>query len=247
MPRTRRAYPPEFRQQIVELHRAGRRPGELAREFEPNEQTIRNWIAQADLDEGRRRDGLTTVERAELRKLRKENRQLRVEREILAKAAAWFARGERSDFQEVFRFVKVNQADYPITTMCRLLGVSTSGYYAWVDRGPSTRDEANARLLETINGIHQQSRRTYGAPRITAELREEGHLVGKNRVARLMKVAGIEGVSRRTQDTHDPERPRQPSGSGSGGAKLPGQPPQPTVGCRHHVRAELGRVSSTWP
>ncbi len=81
--------------------------------------------------------------------------------------------------------------------MCRLLGVSTSGYYAWVDRGPSTRDEANARLLETINGIHQQSRRTYGAPRITAELREEGHLVGKNRVARLMKVAGIEGVSRR--------------------------------------------------
>ena len=92
MPRTRRAYPPEFRQQIVELHQAGRRPGELAREFEPNEQTIRNWIAQADLDEGRRRDGLTTVERAELRKLRKENRQLRVEREILAKAAAWFAR-----------------------------------------------------------------------------------------------------------------------------------------------------------
>ena len=86
------AYPPEFRQQIVELHRAGSRPGELAREFEPNEQTIRNWIAQADLDEGRRRDGLTTVERAELRKLRKENRQLRVEREILAKAAAWFAR-----------------------------------------------------------------------------------------------------------------------------------------------------------
>ena len=70
--------------------------------------------------------------------------------------------------------MKVNQADYPITTMCRLLGVSTSGYYAWVDRGPSTRDEANARLLETINGIHQQSRRTYGAPRITAELREEG-------------------------------------------------------------------------
>ena len=91
----------------------------------------------------------------------------------------------------------MNQADYPITTMCRLLGVSTSGYYAWVVRRPSTRDEANARLLETITGIHQQSRRTYGAPRITAELREDGLLVGKNRVARLMKVAGIEGVSRR--------------------------------------------------
>ena len=147
---------PSFASQIVELHRAGRSPGELAREFEPNVQTIRNWIAQADLDEGRRRDRLTTLVLAELRKLRKENRQLRVEREILAKAAAWFALDERSDFHEVFRFVRVNQTDYPITTMCRLLGVSTSGYYAWVYRGPSKRDEANARLLETINGIRKQ-------------------------------------------------------------------------------------------
>ena len=78
--KNRRPPPPSF-PQIVGLHRAGRSPGELAREFEPNEQTIRNWIAQADLDEGRRRDGLTTVERAD--KLRKENRQLRVEREIV--------------------------------------------------------------------------------------------------------------------------------------------------------------------
>ena len=92
MPRTRRAYPPEFRQQIVELHRAGRSPGELAKEFEPSEQTIRNWIMQTDRDEGRRTDGLTSIERTELRKLRKENKQLKVEREILAKATAWFAR-----------------------------------------------------------------------------------------------------------------------------------------------------------
>ena len=135
----------------------------------------------------------------------------------------------------------MNQADYPITTMCRLLGVSTSGYYAWVDRGPSTRDEANARLLETINGIHQQSRRTYGAPRITAELREEGHLVGKNRVARLMKVAGIEGVSRRrkTRTTLRGQDSRPAPDLVERNFQV--RPPQPTVGCRHHVRAELGR------
>jgi transposase len=77
---------------MVELVRAGRRPDELAREFEPSGQTIRNWVRQADLDEGRRDDGLTTEERQELRRLRRENRQLRTEREILAKAAAWFAR-----------------------------------------------------------------------------------------------------------------------------------------------------------
>lgn len=77
---------------MIELVRAGRNPEELAREFEPTAQTIRNWVAQADRDEGRRTDGLSTVERQELTRLRRENRQLRMEREILAKAAAWFAR-----------------------------------------------------------------------------------------------------------------------------------------------------------
>ncbi len=92
MGKTRRAYPPEFRRQMVELVRVGRTPEALAREFEPTAQSIRNWVVQADLDEGLRSDGLTTIERQELRRLRRENRQLRTEREILAKAAAWFAR-----------------------------------------------------------------------------------------------------------------------------------------------------------
>jgi transposase len=77
---------------MVELVRAGRTPEELAREFEPTAQAIRNWVYQNDVDEGRRNDGLTTAEREELRRLRRENRQLREEREILSKAAAWFAR-----------------------------------------------------------------------------------------------------------------------------------------------------------
>ena len=77
---------------MVELARAGRTPEELSKEFEPSSQAIRNWIRQADRDEGLRADGLTTTEREELRRLRRDNRQLKVEREILAKAAAWFAR-----------------------------------------------------------------------------------------------------------------------------------------------------------
>ena len=92
MGRRRAPYPPEFRRQMVELVRAGRTPEELGREFEPTPQAIRNWVRQADLDEGRRKDGLTTEERAELGRLRRENRVLREEREILKKAAAWFAR-----------------------------------------------------------------------------------------------------------------------------------------------------------
>lgn len=77
---------------MVDLVRAGRGPEELALEFEPTATTIRNWVKQADLDSGRRTDGLTTAERDELRQLRKEVKQLTLEREILAKAAAWFAR-----------------------------------------------------------------------------------------------------------------------------------------------------------
>ncbi len=85
-------YPPEYRERLVELVRAGRSPASLAREFEPSEQTIRNWVKQADLDEGRRGDGLPTQARKELRELKRENKRLRMERDILKKAAAWFAR-----------------------------------------------------------------------------------------------------------------------------------------------------------
>ncbi len=84
-------YPPEFRRQMVELVRAGRSPEELAREFEPSAQAIRNWVAEAEREDGRRPGELTNAEREELRRLRREVRQLRQEREILAKAAAWFA------------------------------------------------------------------------------------------------------------------------------------------------------------
>ena len=93
----------------------------------------------------------------------------------------------------------MNQANYPVATMCRLLDVSTSGFYAWSKREPCERARANQWLAGRILEIHQASRQTYGAPRITAELREEGQLVSRKRVARLMKQEQIEGVSRSQQ------------------------------------------------
>ena len=92
MPKSRPPYLPEFKRRLVEMVRAGRNPEELAEKFEPTAQSIRNWVAQADRDDGHRQDGLTTEEREELRRLRRENKVLREEREILKKAAAWFAR-----------------------------------------------------------------------------------------------------------------------------------------------------------
>jgi transposase len=102
MGKTRPPYPPEFRRQIVELVRAGRAVEDLAREFEPSAQAIRTWVKQADRDERRATArsapiatggaALSTAEREELTRLRRENKQLRPERDILSRAAAWFAR-----------------------------------------------------------------------------------------------------------------------------------------------------------
>ena len=86
-----RFYTEEFKRQLVAMVRAGRSPEDLAHDFEPAAQTIRTWVAQADRDNGVRDDGLTTDEKAELTRLRRENRRLQEEKEILKKAAAWFA------------------------------------------------------------------------------------------------------------------------------------------------------------
>ena len=95
MARTHRPYPAEFRQQMVELVHAGRAPVELAREFDCSAQAIRNWVSQDSIDQGKplpgKEGGLTSAEREELARLRRENRRLQMERDILAKATAWFA------------------------------------------------------------------------------------------------------------------------------------------------------------
>ena len=90
-----------------------------------------------------------------------------------------------------------HQADYPIASMCRLLGVSSSGYYAWMKRPLSRRAEDDAALLAEIHAAHANSHGTYGAPRIRAELMAKGIRAGRKRVARLMSQAGLAGVSRR--------------------------------------------------
>ena len=94
MPRTRNPYPAEFRDHLIALARSGRSVESLAREFEPCGATIHGWIKQAERDDGVRNDGLTSAERDELRRLRRENKQLRQERDILSKAAAWFAQND---------------------------------------------------------------------------------------------------------------------------------------------------------
>ena len=94
-----------------------------------------------------------------------------------------------------FAFIADHREDYPITTMCRVLGVSTSGFYAWQGRPVCERQQANQRLLAEIQAIHARSRKTYGSPRIHAELRARGIMCSRGRVVRLMQLNGV--VARR--------------------------------------------------
>jgi transposase-like protein len=107
----------------VELVRAGRSPVELAEEFEPSEQCIRNWVKQADRDSGKSR-GLVRS-------------------------------GDRKDPVRIFEFVSAHQAQHRVATMCRVLGVSTSGYYAWRKRPASRRAQEDGVLLRRIRTIHE--------------------------------------------------------------------------------------------
>jgi putative transposase len=110
--------------------------------------------------------------------------------------------------------VKANQAELPVRTLCRVLRVSASGYYDWRDRAPSARAQANAALMQRIEQVHRASDATYGAPRIHAEFAELGVAVGHNRIARLMRLHGLRGVSRRrawcVTTRRDKDRPAAP-------------------------------------
>ena len=93
--------------------------------------------------------------------------------------------------------MKVNRACFPLVAMCRVLGLSTSGYSDWLRRGPSARERRDAELRRAIRRIWRESGKIYGCPRIHAALRDEGERVSRKRVARLMRAMGIEGVTRR--------------------------------------------------
>ncbi|MEJ3958719.1 IS3 family transposase, partial [Brachymonas sp. G13] len=200
MGKTKPPYPEAFKQQIVELFHSGRSQSELAREFDVSAVSIANWVARAAADAGKPlsgKDVLTTSEREELVRLRREVKRLQTERDILGKGYGLVCRTKREDVHAVYALMQANQADLPIRTMARVLGVSSSGYHDWLNRRPSARDQANAELLLRIKAIHQMSDTTYGVPRMVAQLARDGVIVNKKRVERLMRQASLKGVSRR--------------------------------------------------
>ena len=196
MPKTRPPYAAEFRQQMVDLVRSVRAPEDLAREFEPSSQAIRTWVAQAGRDAGERSDGLRSEEREELRRLRREQPAPARRARDIGKGNGLVRAGGPT--REIYRVMSANQARVRVATMARVLGVSPSGYYAWRRRPPSALARADAELRARVQAIHGRSRGDrYGAPRMHADLTAAGVAVSRTRVARVMRSAGVAGVSRR--------------------------------------------------
>ena len=147
----------------------------------------------------------------------------------------------------IFNLIDAERASYPVAVLCRVLGVSKSGYYAWRGRPPSERRRQDALLTEKIREIHSRSRQTYGYPRVHAELRSLGVRCGRRRVARLMRAAGLRGCVRgkKRRTTRRDRRRRLPHRICSAGTSWPFDPTR--SGWRTSRTYRLGKASSTWP
>ncbi|MGG7568876.1 IS3 family transposase [Streptomyces sirii] len=197
-------YPAEFKADAVALYRS--RPGatikSVAGDLGVNTETLRNWIRAADIHcpgahsspPAAARDGGDTVQ-AELAAARKRIRELEEERDILRKAARYFGRGDA--LVNRCQFVQDHQRRFGVKRLCDILGLSRSSFYYWrrTAAARAARQAAEADLAARIRKVHQHSDGTYGAPRITAELRDaDGLAVNHKRVARIMRSIGIEGI-----------------------------------------------------
>ncbi|MGW0730715.1 IS3 family transposase [Streptomyces mirabilis] len=196
-------YPPGFKADVVALYRS--RPGatikSVAEDLGVNTETLRNWIRA---DDGRRQGSHATppvapapaqnpVE-AELATARRRIRELEEERDILRKAARYFGRGDALVTR--FQFVADHQRRHGVKRLCAILGIARSSFYYWRRAAPkgAARQAADAQLAARIRQVHRDSDGTYGVPRITAELRDDGRAVNHKRVARVMRTIGLTGV-----------------------------------------------------
>ena len=192
--RARRQFSEEFRIGAVRLVLdEGKTVGAVARELDLTPSALAQWVRQARADRTKGKTGLTTEERAELARLRKDNRELRMERDVLTKAAAFFAK----DHPVKFAWIQTEKATYPLTKLCRWLDVTRSGFYAWRARPASPHAREDRRLTVLVRASFEASQQRYGSPRVHEDLLEQEEHVSRKRVVRLMQNDGLKARRRK--------------------------------------------------
>ncbi|WP_375335284.1 IS3 family transposase [Micromonospora sp. CP22] len=212
-------YTEEFQRDAVDLvHSSGRPINQVARELGMSHETLRNWVRKRDRQTGTGTaasgDGVSVADKdAEIARLRREMAELRQEKEMLRKAAAYFE-GDGSVTSR-FRFISAHRATFGVKRLCRVLAVSRSGFYRWTGSEPARQARAAAEdaLAAQITQVHADSGGTYGSPRVTVELRAQGVRVNRKRVERITRQRDVVGrhLRRRKRTTiPDPATPPAP-------------------------------------
>ncbi|MBK9591679.1 MAG: IS3 family transposase [Crocinitomicaceae bacterium] len=192
--RERKLYSKEFKIKAVELSNVRGNIQEIARELDVKPELIYRWRKELGLNPsiafaGNGKKQLTE-EQKEIARLKRKLADMEMERDIFKKGREHLLR-ERP---EIFQFIKDHQREFPVGRMCKVFKVSRSRFYEWRNYIPSNHDNENRALLFEIRRIHEQSKASYGSPRITDELKSRGFKASKPRVARLMKKNGIRAV-----------------------------------------------------
>ncbi|MEQ0777264.1 IS3 family transposase [Paraburkholderia tropica] len=208
MSRTRRHFTDEFKREAVRLcNEPGAVVTQIARDLGIGENLLRRWVRLArdgalemDASKPLRAEALSEVQR-----LQRELRRVTMERDMLKKAPRLLREGPAVKYAWIVR----QRGVWPTRAMCRLLGVSHSGFYEWLGRAPGKRSQENVRLARLVRESFELSDKTYGSPRIWHDLRAAGERCGVNRVARLMQQAGLQARQRRR---------RMPGNSGAAAA-----------------------------
>jgi transposase-like protein len=183
---TNQPYSSQFREQMVELVKLGRKPKELAQEFGCHETSIRSWVRQSKQGRLGCPAPLSADERQELRAAA-QAAPSSTRAGYPCKGYSLVREQERCSAHTIYALIKGNQAKHPIVAMCKTLQVSRSSYHDWQQRAPSPRAQANAILVEHIKAAHAASDASYGMPRVRKELSEQGIAAGRKRIARLMR------------------------------------------------------------
>ncbi|WP_412867401.1 IS3 family transposase, partial [Cellulomonas sp. 179-A 9B4 NHS] len=198
-----RKYPEELRERAtrmaVDLRRdPATKAGALARvagQLGINPETLRNWVTQAEVDVGHR-PGTTSAEAARIAELEREVRELRRTNEILRTASAFRRGGARPPTEVIVGYIDEHKARLGVEPICRALRVAPSTYYAAKTRPPSARSNSDAATTAVIAKVHADNFGVYGARKVHAELRRQGHVVARCTVERLMRAAGLRGITR---------------------------------------------------